>query len=96
MGSQVTQGCGCGARKLCSGKKLSLDTRLGLGEEGRGCQATYHDDVLVFLSGQVCILKNWVEKEEKHNQQKWPFDPKDPQYCRLFPVLSTLSLNHVQ
>lgn len=75
----------------------SLGIRLRLGEEGRVCQATYHNDVLMLLSGQVCVLKNWAEKEGKRNQQKWVFNPKDPQHCRLFsqPSPPTTHSDHV-
>lgn len=61
-------------------------------QQRRNC----HNDVLVLLSGQVCVLKNWVEKEGKHDQQKWALDPEYPQHCRLFPVLPTLTPNHIQ
>ena len=81
---------------MCSGENLGLGTRLGLGAEGRGCLATCHNDVLVLLSGQVCVLKNWAEKEGNHNQQKWAFDPRDPEHYGLFPVPPTLTLNHMQ
>lgn len=35
----------------------------------QGLRGTYHNDVLMLLRGQVCVLNSGTEEEEKHNHE---------------------------